>query len=51
MTLEESEENLEGKNKALFLGFMRKMLHWVPEERQSAEELLQDPWLTTSVND
>jgi serine/threonine protein kinase len=43
--LENSEENLDGENKKVFLEFMRKMLRWVPEERMSAEELLQDPWL------
>jgi hypothetical protein len=45
MSLEDSEENLEGKNKALFLQFMRKMLQWEPEKRKSARELLEDPWL------
>jgi serine/threonine-protein kinase SRPK3 len=47
--LEASEENLEGKNKVLFLQFMRKMLQWAPEERKTAEELLEDPWLTGSI--
>jgi serine/threonine-protein kinase SRPK3 len=45
MSLEESEENLSGENKALFLQFMRKMLQWKPENRYSCKELLQDPWL------
>jgi len=45
ISLEVSEENLEGKKKALFLQFMRKMLQWKPEERKSARELLEDPWL------
>ncbi|KAI9832542.1 MAG: hypothetical protein M1819_004332 [Sarea resinae] len=44
-TLESSEENLEGQDKALFLNFMRKMLCWVPEERKTAMDLLEDPWL------
>ncbi|KAE9404244.1 kinase-like protein [Gymnopus androsaceus JB14] len=42
---ESSEENLEGENKILFLKFIRKMLRWVPEERHSAKQLLEDPWL------
>ncbi|KAE8145038.1 kinase-like domain-containing protein [Aspergillus avenaceus] len=46
-SLEESEEYLEGENKTLFMRFIRKMLRWDPEERQSARELLSDPWLTS----
>lgn len=45
-SLEESEENLEGSNKEAFLRFMRKMLQWEPERRQTAKQLLQDPWLS-----
>ncbi|KAJ9234127.1 hypothetical protein DTO169E5_6704 [Paecilomyces variotii] len=45
-SLEESEEYLEGENKNMFMQFIRKMLRWDPEERQSARELLSDPWLT-----
>ncbi|CEL08702.1 hypothetical protein ASPCAL11847 [Aspergillus calidoustus] len=44
-SLEESEENLEGENKAEFLRFMRGMLQWRPEDRKTASELLKDPWL------
>ncbi|KAI9678157.1 MAG: hypothetical protein M1817_006102 [Caeruleum heppii] len=49
ISLEASEENLEGEDKILFLQFVRKMLQWVPEERKSAEELLKDPWLKGSA--
>ena len=48
-SLEESEENLDGRNKQHFLRFMRSMLQWVPEERKTAKELLEDPWLNTSI--
>ncbi|PWY91703.1 kinase-like protein [Aspergillus sclerotioniger CBS 115572] len=44
-SLEESEENLSGQNKQAFLRFIRSMLQWVPEERKTAKELLDDPWL------
>lgn len=44
-SLEDSEEYLEGENKKMFMQFVRKMLRWDPEERQSAPELLTDPWL------
>jgi hypothetical protein len=46
-SLEEIEENLAGEEKALFLRFMRKMLQWVPEERMSAFDLLDDLWLNS----
>ena len=43
--LEESEENLEGSNKEAFLRFTRKMVQWRPEDRQTANQLLEDDWL------
>lgn len=46
-TLEEHETRLEGDEKVTFLTFIRKMLCWVPEERATAEQLLQDPWLNS----
>ncbi|KAJ5121691.1 uncharacterized protein N7515_009652, partial [Penicillium bovifimosum] len=45
ISLEDSEEYLEGLNKQMFTQFVRKMLQWDPDERQSARELLTDPWL------
>lgn len=44
-SLEALEANLIGKEKVQFLNFMRKMLQWDPDQRSSAEELFQDPWL------
>ena len=41
------DHRLEGENKVLFLGFVRKMPKWTPEERHAAHELLEDPWLNT----
>jgi serine/threonine-protein kinase SRPK3 len=32
-SLGEEEENLDGEEKAVFLQFLRKMIQWVPEER------------------
>jgi len=46
-TLEEFEENLSGGNKEAFLQFIRKMVQWRPEDCQTANELLQDSWLTS----
>ncbi|PYI02369.1 kinase-like protein [Aspergillus sclerotiicarbonarius CBS 121057] len=45
ISLEKLEGNLEGESQQLFLQFLRKMLTWKPEERASARELLDDPWL------
>ncbi|RAL00839.1 kinase domain protein [Aspergillus ibericus CBS 121593] len=35
----------DGRNKEMFLAFIRGMLQWRPEDRKTAKELLQDPWL------
>lgn len=45
VSLELSEEFLEGENKEMFMAFMGGMLQWRPEDRKTAKELLQDPWL------
>lgn len=44
--LEGTDKRLEVKEKELFLNFVRKILRWKPEERSSAKELLDDPWLS-----
>lgn len=48
-SLEESEENKEGRNKELFLQFIRSMLRWLPEERKPARDFLDDPWLKKRI--
>ncbi|KKZ59856.1 hypothetical protein EMCG_05318 [[Emmonsia] crescens] len=49
-SLQESEEFLEGKNKEMFLVFIKGMLQWRPEDRKTAKELLEDPWLNDQIN-
>lgn len=44
-SLENLETRLEADNKMAFLRFLRKALHWLPEERPTARELLLDEWL------
>ncbi|KAJ4213016.1 hypothetical protein NW759_011277 [Fusarium solani] len=44
-TLEAAETKL--KDKTRFLAFMRKALGWDPNDRPTAKELLQDPWLSS----
>lgn len=44
-TLKAAETKL--KDKTRFLAFMRKALGWDPNDRPTAKELLQDPWLSS----
>jgi serine/threonine-protein kinase SRPK3 len=43
--LPDSVLSLEGDDKELFLDFVSHMLRWLPEERKTAKELLEHPWL------
>ncbi|KAK3326181.1 putative serine/threonine protein kinase [Apodospora peruviana] len=44
-SLEEGAKVLQGGEKNMFLAFIRKMLQWRPEDRPTARELMNDPWL------
>ncbi|POR37663.1 Serine/threonine-protein kinase SRPK [Tolypocladium paradoxum] len=46
-SLEKAERVLAGRNKDMFLNFVGGMLTWRPEDRKTARELLEDPWLNT----
>ncbi|EAW21195.1 uncharacterized protein NFIA_063560 [Aspergillus fischeri NRRL 181] len=46
--LESRECRLQGDVKMPFLGFVRKALRWLPEDRPTAKELLLDDWLRGS---
>ncbi|EFR01118.1 CMGC/DYRK protein kinase [Nannizzia gypsea CBS 118893] len=46
-SLEKAEVVLSGRNKEMFLDFVRGMLTWRPEDRKTAKEFLGHPWLTT----
>ncbi|KAL3468153.1 kinase-like domain-containing protein [Aspergillus heterothallicus] len=48
VSLEKLEGNLEGEQQQLFLQFLRKMLKWQPEKRESARDLLDDYWLRST---
>ena len=43
-TLEDKIPSLHREDKERFLTFVRQMLQWLPEDRKTAKELLQDPW-------
>ncbi|KAL8830149.1 MAG: hypothetical protein Q9170_005870 [Blastenia crenularia] len=45
VNLADSVTSLEGEDKKLFLKFVSKMLQWLPEDRKTARELLEDTWL------
>jgi len=46
MTLEATVEGIEDEaEKAAFLEFAKGMLQWRPEDRKTARELADDPWL------
>ena len=43
---ESSIRNIDNdEDKRLFIEFVQRMIKWLPEERSTAKELLQDPWL------
>ena len=44
-SLGDSVTRLEGENKKKFLNFVKGMLQWRPEDRKTAAQLLNDPWL------
>jgi hypothetical protein len=46
VSLEELVSIVGPEDEQLFLGFVRKMLHWLPEQIKQPSELLKDPWLT-----
>lgn len=44
-------KNVSGEERELFLDMMRKMLTWLPEERQTAKELAKHPWLNYGIDE
>ncbi|KAF7896477.1 hypothetical protein EAF00_006491 [Botryotinia globosa] len=49
MNLEKSEMRLEGRNKEVFLQMMRGMLQWRPEDRKTAKQMLEEPWINQMI--
>jgi hypothetical protein len=48
-SLEKPELRLQGRNKDMFLDLMRGMLQWRPEDRKTAKQLVDDPWLNQMI--
>ncbi|KAK3048122.1 hypothetical protein LTR09_010461 [Extremus antarcticus] len=46
-SLEASEEKFNDEDKAEFLRLVRSMLRWMPEDRKTAKDLLDDAWLNS----
>ena len=44
-SFESSITRIRGKDKELFIDFAKKMICWLPEERWTAKQLLEHPWL------
>ena len=49
MDLEKSEMRLEGKNKEAFFQMMRGILQWRPEDRKTAKQMLEEPWINEMI--
>jgi len=43
--LDDSVMSMSGEEKVQFLDFIKRMLSWLPEERESARALSEHPWL------
>ncbi|EFE32740.1 protein kinase, putative [Trichophyton benhamiae CBS 112371] len=43
------ESRFSGEDRELFLGFLRRVLRWLPEERPTAEELAYDDFLMQEI--
>ncbi|TGO08656.1 hypothetical protein BTUL_0198g00180 [Botrytis tulipae] len=50
MELEKMEVRLQGRNKEMFLNMMSGMLQWRPEDRKSARQLTDDPWINDVID-
>ncbi|KAJ4129205.1 hypothetical protein NW768_007740 [Fusarium equiseti] len=49
-TFESSITCMEGEEKGKFIRFIKRMMKWDPDERATASELLEDPWLNQDVS-
>ncbi|KAI9931153.1 hypothetical protein ASPWEDRAFT_178666 [Aspergillus wentii DTO 134E9] len=44
-SFESTLSKFHGEEKRMFVNFVERMIKWNPDERSTAKELLQDPWL------
>lgn len=45
ISFENAVTHMQGENKESFIDFAKKMIAWLPEERWTAAQLLEHPWL------
>ncbi|KAL4888613.1 kinase-like domain-containing protein [Aspergillus ambiguus] len=45
LKIKDTVNALEGEQKAQFLSFAKKLLQWLPDDRNTAKALFEDPWL------
>ncbi|PWY94166.1 hypothetical protein BO94DRAFT_459068, partial [Aspergillus sclerotioniger CBS 115572] len=50
-TFENSLRNIHNEDKRMFIEFVQRMIKWHLDERSTAKELLQDPWLYADFDD
>ncbi|KAJ6155144.1 hypothetical protein N7470_005710 [Penicillium chermesinum] len=51
LRIEDTVEAVQGEQKEEFLNFAKKMLRWLPDDRKTAKQLIEDPWLSEdSIN-
>lgn len=50
-TFETAITKIRGKEKELFIDFVKKMICWLPEERWTAKQLLDHPWLKCETSE
>lgn len=48
--MEDTVDIEDDAEKAAFLNFVKGMLQWRPEDRKTAKELYNDPWLRQNCN-
>ncbi|KAK0712428.1 kinase-like protein [Lasiosphaeria miniovina] len=48
-TMESLQKALKGNDAVVFMNFIRKVLCWLPQQRPSVLELLEDPWVKGGI--
>lgn len=48
---ENTLSHVQGEEKSMFIKFIKRIVTWNPDERSTAKELLQDPWLYEEIAD
>ena len=49
-SFESAINEIQSEERDMFLKFVKRMVRWQPEERSTAKELVEDPWLYTEFS-